>query len=289
MGARNTLTQKVTGHGCTGTVKLDAGALQTGDVAGLGIVGFPHASIAVECGAGGHRLVMVNAERRVAEGPAVPDGIVYLRAEAARDGRARFSYSLDDDAYEALGDELRMQFSVKSFLGNKFGLFCFNAVPGRSGGHADFDFFRYRCDRGPANHRSAFEDTPAECYDAERGTDTQRAVEKQPQQVLVNVHDGDWVRHDHMDFGRGAAAFVALVSPVGRGGAIELRVGGPGGALIGECRVAGSGEKNPAACPWQQVRCAVGAVQGAQTLCLRFTGGDGPLMRLDWFRFEEGE
>ena len=177
-----------------------------------------------------------------------------------------------------------MHFSVKSFLGNKFGIFCYNALPEAGGGCADFDFFRYECARGPANHFSAFEEISFSDYDAEHGTDTHRRTEKQPHQFLVNIHDGDWVRFDHIDFGEGAGAFEVLAAPVGHGGRIELRLGSPGGELIGTCILLGNGEKNQWISPWLKFTCEIKPVRGPQSICMKFTGAEGHLARLDWFR-----
>jgi xylan 1,4-beta-xylosidase len=289
MNARNTLTQKIVGHGCTGTVKLDIAALRTGDQAGVCILGFPHAYIAVERLAGGHRLVMVNDAALVAAADIKLDKIIYLRAQADREGLGKFSYSLDDKEYTPLGNDLVMQFSVKSFLGNKFGIFCFNAIPGSACGHADFDFFRYECQRSHANHYSAFEEIPWANYDAEFGTDTQRKTEKQPHQFLVNIKNDNWVRFDHIDFGPGADTFEVMASPVAQGGKIELRLDSSEGRLIGTCDLPGNGERNQWLCPWLKFGCKITTVRGVQRLCLRFVGGNGYLMRLDWLKFSNAK
>ncbi len=285
MNARNTLTQKIVGHGCHGTVKLDITGMRPGDQAGLCILGFPTAFIGIEVTTVGRHLVMVN-DGKLKAGIQFPEGdIIYLRAEADREGLGRFFYSRDDISYEQLGGEMVMEFSVKSFLGNKFGLFCYNIISGGETGHADFDFFRYECVRGFGNHFSAFEQISAADYDAEHGADTHRRTEKQPHQFLVNLHDGDWVRFDHIDFGRGAETFQALAAAVGQGGAIELRLGSPEGELIGTCALPGNGEKNPWLCPWLQFTCAIKHTEGRQALCMRFTGGVGHVARLDSFTF----
>jgi beta-xylosidase len=290
MNARNTLTQKVVGHGCRGTVKLDTAGLRTGDLAGLCILGFPSAFIAVSLAAGGRRLVMVNNDKLIADIDSANGGILFLRAEADREGIARFFYSTDDLAYEQLGDQLLMQFSVKSFLGNKFGLFCYNDLPHNNlppaaAGHADFDFFRYESARSFANHLCAFDQISAADYDAEHGTDTFRPKEKQPHQFLVNLHDGDWFRFDHIDFGEGPAAFELLAAPVGQGGLIELRLDSPAGELIGTCLLPGNGEKNQWICPWLKFTCPIKPVRGPRTLCMKIIGGTGHLARLDYFTF----
>lgn len=285
MKARNTLTQKVMGGGCQGTVKLDTTGLRAGDLAGLCIMGFPAAFIAVEAASSGLRLAMVNDDKAIASSEPVEGAVIHLRAVADREGVGRFYYSRDDVHYQRLGDELIMQFSVKSFLGNKFGLFCYNVLPDGEGGYADFDYFRYECARRHPNYFSAFEELSFADYDAEHGTDTFRRTEKQPHQYLVNLHDGDWVRFDQIDFGEGARSFEVMAAPVGHGGRLEMRLGSPDGEVIGTCELPGNGEKNQWLCPWLRFHCDIKPVQGPQTLCIRVSGGEAHLARLDWFRF----
>ena len=291
MTARNTLTQKILGHGCHGTVRLDIRGLRRGDVAGLCILGFPSAYIAVTVAETGWWLVMVNNDIEIERLEIAREGvgILYLRAEADREGRGRFYYSRDDVAYKSLGNELHMQFSVKSFLGNKFGLLCYNSIPEAEGGYCDFDFFRYECARRFGNDLDAFEEISAADYDAEHGTDTFRRTEKQPHQFLVNLHNGDWFRFDHIDFGDGAEKFEILAAPVGHGCEIELRLDSPDGEKIGACMLPGNGEKNQWICPWLKFSCEMKPLRGPQTLCLKMIGGEGHLARLDWFTFHRIE
>ena len=285
MSARNTLTQKITGQGCTATVKLDTAGMRAGDIAGVCILGFPSAFIGAETTGEETRLVMVNQDQRIATGPSLKEDIIHLRAEVTCEGLGRFYFSADDANYERLGDELVMQFSVKSFLGNKFGLFCYNMDAGVDGGWVDFDFFRYECARGAANHLDAFSELSFADYDAEHGVDTHRRAEKLPHQFLVNLHDGDWVRFDHIDFGEGADMFQLLGAPVGHGGELEIRLGSHEGEVFGTCLLPGNGEKNQWICPWLTLSCKMKLLRGPQAVCMRLRGAEGHLARLDTFRF----
>ncbi|MBX3744916.1 MAG: hypothetical protein KF833_06355 [Verrucomicrobiae bacterium] len=68
---------------------------------------------------------------------------VFLRVECDfRDlaDRARFFYSLDGETWTAIGEELRMRYTIPHFMGYRFGLF--NYATRTRGGYADFDFFR---------------------------------------------------------------------------------------------------------------------------------------------------
>jgi beta-xylosidase len=281
--ARNTLTQKITGGGCTATTLVDTSALLPGDLAGICILGFPHAFIAVERTAEGRRFVVVNDTRRVAETSLLSAETAWLRADADANGVARFAYSLDDESFTSLGDELVMQFSVKSFLGNKFGLLCFNPVVGAACGHADFDYLRYDCNRGPANHYRAGEFIPAVAYDDEHGTDTQRLADKRPAQILICLHSGDWAKYDHIDCGAGVNLLALRYLALNVGGTIEVRRGGPQGELITICPLPGTGQKWPWLCPWETKEFTMPPLKGVQSLCFCVTGGDGELLRLDYF------
>jgi beta-xylosidase len=68
---------------------------------------------------------------------------IHLRADCNfrnRTDRAKFYYSLDGQMWSAIGNDLRMAYTIPHFMGYRFGLFCY-ATKG-PGGAADFDFFR---------------------------------------------------------------------------------------------------------------------------------------------------
>lgn len=283
---RNTLTQKIMGDGCVATVKLDVSDLQTGDRAGLCVLGFPHAYLAVEKCDSEWRMVFVHDGTESDETSVWKTPVVYLRCEARADGTAHFFYSADAVRFQAIGTPLVMQFSVRSFLGNKFGLFCFNPIEGARHGYADFDWMRYDCGRVHANHYDGQKRVEFDRYDAERGIDTHRKIEKQPGQFVVNVHDGDWLQFDSIDFGEGVTRFEMLASVCGQGGKLELRIGGVDGRVIGECIVPGNEERNPWLSPWQSFGCDVEPSAGRQSLTFTARGSSGAFLRLDHFQFQ---
>ena len=283
--ARNTLTQKIMGDGCVATVMLDVSGLQCGDRAGLCVLGFPHAYLAVEKVESDWRMVFVRDGAQSDVTPLWKTPIVYLRCEARADGTAHFFYSADDVSFHVLGTPLVMQFSVRSFLGNKFGLFCFNPSGEGDFGHVDFDWMRYDCDGVHANHYDGQKRTEFDRYDSEHGIDTHRKVEKQPGQFVVNVHNGDWLQYDSIDFGNGVTRFKMLASVSGQGGQLELRIGGVDGRVIGECITPGNGERNPWLSPWQKFGCDVETIAGRQSLTFVARGPSVAFLRLDHFQF----
>ena len=143
--AQNTLTQRSFAHydqsiPTIATTKMDVNNMKDGDVAGLTVFQNPYAYIAVRKENGEKQLVMVNNGSVVHSEP-LKGNDVYLRAVASnRTRKATFEYSYDNEKFNALGNELHMQFSLKVFTGNKFGLF--NYATKTTGGSVDFDWFR---------------------------------------------------------------------------------------------------------------------------------------------------
>lgn len=281
--ARNTLTQRITGPASSAVTLLDVSGLAEGDVAGLAIANIPYAFISAARTDGEIRVRMVNNGRLVAESAPVAGGNIFLKADADADGHARFFFGTDGEALTSLGEPFLMEFTVKTFLGNRFGLFCYHAGDSE-GGCADFDFLRREPPR-PANRFSAFEWISAAAYDGERGTDTASPVAKQPKQFLIAIDNGDSLRFDQIDFAAGADHFVVKAAS-NSGGVIELRLDAPDGPLIGSCNVPDHGNRNPLAGEFADYSCAVEPTRGTHALHLRFAGKGLSLFRLDAFRFE---
>jgi len=140
--ARNTLTQRVIGPASTASVVLDVSGLKAGDTAGLGLLNIPAATLGVvrrEAGlvlrwysqAGNRSVELPLAGRRVT---------LRVEGDYERDA-ARFSYSVDGAAFQAVGEEVRLPYQLKTFQGVRYSLFAYN-TGGAEGGHADFDDFR---------------------------------------------------------------------------------------------------------------------------------------------------
>ena len=143
--ARNMLTQRI--FACydqtvptIGITKMEVGKMKDGDIAGLAVFQNPYAFIAVKQENGIRKLIMVNNGETIAETP-MNGEIVFFRTIASnRTKKACFEYSYDNIEFIQLGNELLMEFSLKIFTGNKFGLF--NYATKESGGYVDFDWFR---------------------------------------------------------------------------------------------------------------------------------------------------
>jgi len=118
-----------------------------GERAGLIVMGFSYANLAIEKTADGFVLSQnecVNADRGTAEKQnatvKLPGNEVYLRLKVAKDALCTFSYSLDGKKFEQLGSK----FTAKSgrWIGAKVGFFCTRPKAFNDGGWIDVDYFR---------------------------------------------------------------------------------------------------------------------------------------------------
>ena len=100
--------------------------------------------------------------------------------------------------------------------------------------------------------------------------------------VVTDIHDGDWIAVASVDFGSGASGFSARVAGAS-GGAIELRLDGPDGKLIGTLAVPATGGPEQ----WVEAETGVSDAEGVHDVYLVFRGmTDGKtLFRLDHWRF----
>ncbi len=95
------------------------------------------------------------------------------------------------------------------------------------------------------------------------------------------IDNGDYIKVKGVGFGAGASSFTARVASTADGSAVELRLGGPSGTVAGRCGVPNTGGWQT----WTTVSCPVSGAKGTQDLYLRFTGGSGYLLNMNWWRF----
>ncbi len=284
--ATNTLTQRVEGPDCQGTIELDTTNMLDGDNAGLCLLNIPYGSIGVSKSGGVKKIVAnINAKEDAAgtitNGPVLSGNTVYLRARAdLLSNKATFSYSTDNVSFTQLGGSLNLPFDLGFFQGDKFGIF--NYTTASSGGYADVNWFRYYTSVGPVTPppvQSAFTQIEAENFNAQSGIQTESCSEGG-----INVgyiENEDYAVYKNVDFESGAASFQARAASAAEGGSIELRLDSLTGTLIGTCRVSGTGGWQE----WADAACSVSSVSGKHDLYLKFTGGSGYLFNLNWFKF----
>ncbi|HEX6341151.1 glycoside hydrolase family 43 protein [Umezawaea sp.] len=95
------------------------------------------------------------------------------------------------------------------------------------------------------------------------------------------VDNGDHLKVRNVAFGAGAASFSARVSSTVSGAAVEVRTDGPNGTVVGRCTVPNTGGWQA----WTTVSCPVSGLSGTRDLYLRFSGGSGYLLNVNWWQF----
>lgn len=144
--ARNTLTQRTIGPESSGVTAVDVSHLKEGDIAGLALLQRQYGLVGVKSEGGTNFVVMVSAQSNSpVEVERVPTDqrTVFLKADCDfknKVDKARFYYSQDGQTWTAIGNELKMSYTIPHFMGYRFGLF--NYATKTAGGYADFDYFR---------------------------------------------------------------------------------------------------------------------------------------------------
>lgn len=147
--AVNTLTQRTEGPSCIAETKLDVSGLKPGDRAGLVALQHFYGTVGVHVDGDGNRFVAMNVrgedgreetvERLSCGGPEI-----WLKAECDfvqnRD-TVDFYYATDGSDWRKIGRTLQLKYTLDHFMGCRLGLYCYATE--QSGGHADFDYFRY--------------------------------------------------------------------------------------------------------------------------------------------------
>jgi hypothetical protein len=80
------------------------------------------------------------------------------------------------------------------------------------------------------------------------------------------IEQGDWVRYDRVDFGRGTKQMEIRAASVTNGGTIEIRLDAPDGELLGTCLVPNTGGWQS----WSSFKARIKPVSGVKTICLVF-------------------
>jgi beta-xylosidase len=139
--ARNSLTQRAIGPVSVPTAALDASGLLENDVAGLGLLNLPYATLAVEKKNGKLALVLFDQARNQSTRIGITATRVWLRAECDfRTEKARFSYSFDGERFRSIGQEFTMIYQPVTSQGVRYALFNYNTGK-QNGGAADFASF----------------------------------------------------------------------------------------------------------------------------------------------------
>jgi hypothetical protein len=134
----------------------------------------------------------------------------------------------------------------------------------------------------PIGHLNPYVRTEAETMAWESGVKT--AQNAAVGVYVTDIHDGAYIRVCSVDFGdKGASKFLASVASATEGNAIELRLDGLSGELIGTLKVKPTGALDK----WKTQSCRVKGAKGVHDLYLKFTGNSSPLMNFDRWKFEQ--
>lgn len=168
--APNTLTQRMGGPECTGTVCIDVANMKDGDHAGLAAYNGDSGVLQV-VKKGGKLVLQLTEEKSVFKRPrniervdveVLEEVALKLKSKKATDTKkpqqfiwlrvhgdfnenrdmASFSYSTDGENFVSIGREVKMVFDYqRHFMGTKFAIF--NYATKKTGGYVDVDSFKY--------------------------------------------------------------------------------------------------------------------------------------------------
>lgn len=165
--ARNILTQRTYGPGCTGSTAVETAGMKNGDYAGLAAFRGKYGYVAVHKENDKKYIVMTSVDYdgggaeysdkfKPVERERIEIGAeterVYFRTDYSFDdggitsyaNTVDFFYSIDGAEWKKIGTTLDMVYSLPHFMGYRFALF--NFATEETGGYADFDYFRLNGD-----------------------------------------------------------------------------------------------------------------------------------------------
>ena len=151
LNTRNTLTQRTIGPESSAMTKIDLSGMKEGDYAGLGLLQKNFGFVGAKMLNNKKHIIMVNG---ASEEPVEVENIplnqeeLYLKAAGNfknRKDTAKFYYSLDGENWKAIGNELKMSYTLPHFMGYRFALF--NYATKEAGGYVDFDYFKIEAEK----------------------------------------------------------------------------------------------------------------------------------------------
>ena len=159
--ARNTISQRMEGPSCEGTVKFDISGMKAGDRAGFAAWNRDAGLLTIADDGNGHRRLIAqtssvalgepdhsvtDVETTDTESVPLDSDDLWLRISADfRPGTdiATFAYSSDGKEWKTIGKPFKMQFDYRRFfMGTRFAIFNYSTTG--DGGFIDVDSFDYR-------------------------------------------------------------------------------------------------------------------------------------------------
>lgn len=278
--AKNTLTQKIVGNGCTCLTSMYTENMGNGDTAGLCILGLPYAYIGILKENNVKKIIMVNNGNIVESNNNFFNNSVYFEAKINKHGYVEFYYSKDNFTYYKIGNKLELEFTCNTFQGNKFGIFNYNRID-ESCGYVDFDWFHFVSNTN-SNCLDGLSKIDGSNYDSEFGIHIERFEKKKPHQYLNHIHNGDWIKFNYINFGQKVQRFECRTSGAIFGGNIEIRLDNQYGYLLGNCEISCCNQDKE----WVENSCIIEPIKGAHCITLVFTSEKHEeLFEFHWLRF----
>ena len=277
--ARNTLVKRLIGPSMSGRTLIDLSNLKDGDITGLAMWNLPYAYIGISKQNGRLIPMMVNQDTIIEVAQPLAANQIHFKVITNDQSFASFYYSVDNETtYIKLGNELQLVLTVATFLGSRFGLFCYHVGDGISG-FADFDYLRIESKVGPANHFNASEAVNITYYDTEYNTILQRSITNE--QSLTPTSTGAWVCFNNLNFGQGANTFQVSAKAVsGQQGTIEIRQDRFDGEIVGKCSIEDAQSED-----FKLYNTTVTPMADVQKICLVFTGQSASFFTIKNFKF----
>lgn len=269
--ARNTLTQKIAGPSCAGTVCLDGKGLKEGGFAGLCITNFyrPYGEIGIRR-LNGKAYIVMQENGKVIEETVCREERVYLRIAVNQNGMADFYYSYDEKQFVRIGRRIGLYFVLETFLGNVFGLFHYNQLGDE--GYADFDYFHMEAGSHQSFHRG--QKIEGWFYDEKHDMKTEPNPSVPCGEFMVSGGNGAHLFFRNIDFGDGATEVELMMDGEK---AVELYLDSLDTEPLGSVELSFSrGHMTPFVMKFGEVR-------GKHSLFIRFAEKG---QRLSWFRLQ---
>ncbi len=126
--------------------------------------------------------------------------------------------------------------------------------------------------------RGSASQVDASAYTVQSGVELENCSEGG--QDVAYIENGDYIGFSDVDFGAGADAIAFRVASTGSKAAISVHLDKPDGPCIGTCSIADTGGWQT----WATQSCALTEAAGIHDLYFVFTGGEGYLFNLQWWK-----
>ncbi len=130
-------------------------------------------------------------------------------------------------------------------------------------------------------YTSAFTQMEAENYSDQSGIRSEDTSDSVGVQNIGFIENGDYVLYKYLDFEEGANSFIARAS--GNACTMELYLDNLTGTPVASVSYSGSGSFSK----WEDVSFNIPTIKGQHNLYIKFTGGEGYLMNLNYFKFSK--